>query len=105
MSLPDQSQVPSETRAEMREPLRTFTRDLVALSALAAAWKGKEPKEIGRSLATVTLGTINSDAVVVTLTNQGKTPLVTAVSAGSASDGAVQALQLLLESGTPSFPR
>jgi signal transduction histidine kinase len=55
-----------ETNAEIRA-LRTVLRDLVALSAIPAAWVGKEPAAVATGLADALIGLLHLDFVFVRL--------------------------------------
>src|SRR6266480_7508418 len=58
--------MPVETDADMRA-LRTVLRDLVALSAIPAAWIGREPAAVAAGLADVLTGLLRLDFVFVRL--------------------------------------
>lgn len=55
-----------DTNAEIRA-LRTVLRDLVALSAIPAAWVGKEPAAVAAGLADALIGLLHLDFVFVRL--------------------------------------
>ena len=56
----------SDTGAEIF-PLRTVLRDLVALSAMPAAWAGKEPAAVAAGLADALTDLLQLDFVFVRL--------------------------------------
>jgi PAS domain S-box-containing protein len=58
--------MPSDTNTEVRA-LRTVLRDLVALSAIPAAWVGREPAAVAAGLADALSGLLQLDFVFVRL--------------------------------------
>jgi hypothetical protein len=47
------------------QDLRTYIRDLIALSALPAIWKDYQPQQIAESVAGALLAVLNADLVYV----------------------------------------
>jgi hypothetical protein len=58
--------MPTDINAEIRA-LRTVLRDLVALSAMPAAWVGREPAAVAAGLADALIGLLQLDSVFVRL--------------------------------------
>jgi hypothetical protein len=62
--------MPSDVDAEIVE-LRTVLRDLVALSAIPAAWVGREPLAVAAGLVHTLIGLLQLDFVSVRLCDPG----------------------------------
>jgi DNA-binding CsgD family transcriptional regulator len=64
------------------QDLRTYIRDLIALSALPAIWKDYQPQQIAESIAGALLAVLSADLVYVSLPSAGDYPSVEVTRAG-----------------------
>src|SRR4029077_20980600 len=65
------------------QDLRTYIRDLIALSALPAIWKDYQPQQIAESIAGALLAVLSADLVYVSLPSAGDYPSVEVTRAGT----------------------
>jgi hypothetical protein len=65
------------------QDLRTYIRDLIALSALPAIWKDYQPQQIAESVAGGLLAVLSADLVYVSLPSSSDHQSVEVIRVGS----------------------
>jgi len=84
------------------QDLRTYIRDLIALSALPAIWKDYQPQQIAESIAGALLAVLSADLVYVSFPSAGDYPSVEVTRAGSQITATlVNAAEIILRRSEP----